>query len=200
MGVGAIRQRHPMARPRCNGRNKQGVSCGNRVVNDSGLCWHHRAAPFVPTPCLGIGGPCGKPSTFGGRGFCIGHHGLERVESGEDTAQHRTAACTKAKYRRPRVCQACAWRPHPALAEKVMHAHHIIPLCAGGSNKDSNLIILCPTCHAIAHALFGRKKYSGPTVQSALVASIRAFAGSSCTPRKKPDATRQLRLAVVDAA
>ncbi|MCA1670458.1 MAG: HNH endonuclease, partial [Thermomicrobia bacterium] len=33
----------------------------------------------------------------------------------------------------------------------VLHVHHIIPRARGGSNDLSNLVPLCPTCHALAH-------------------------------------------------
>lgn len=29
--------------------------------------------------------------------------------------------------------------------------HHIIPLTEGGTNSDENLVVLCPTCHRVAH-------------------------------------------------
>ncbi len=34
--------------------------------------------------------------------------------------------------------------------------HHIKPVSDGGSAKDTNLIVLCPTCHRIAHTYKGR--------------------------------------------
>lgn len=33
----------------------------------------------------------------------------------------------------------------------VLHVHHIIERCNGGTDDHSNLEILCPTCHSIHH-------------------------------------------------
>jgi len=43
-------------------------------------------------------------------------------------------------------CEACNKK-----FEVTPHVHHIIPRVEGGSNTDSNLIVLCRTCHAKAH-------------------------------------------------
>lgn len=42
-------------------------------------------------------------------------------------------------------CQICT-------IEDVLEVHHIIPLKNGGSNHESNLLILCPNHHAMLHA------------------------------------------------
>jgi len=51
----------------------------------------------------------------------------------ERLADHRCEACRKKLKTTPDV-------------------HHIIPRNEGGSSSDSNLIILCPTCHRKAHS------------------------------------------------
>lgn len=33
----------------------------------------------------------------------------------------------------------------------VLVMHHITPVSEGGDNERSNLVIVCPTCHAIVH-------------------------------------------------
>ena len=33
-------------------------------------------------------------------------------------------------------------------AKSLINFHHIVPVSMGGSNKNSNLIELCPNCHA----------------------------------------------------
>ena len=40
-----------------------------------------------------------------------------------------------------------------ALCERgdTIHVHHVAKRSAGGGNEPTNLICLCPTCHAIAH-------------------------------------------------
>ena len=61
------------------------------------------------------------------------------------------------------LCEHCNWRPPK---RSMLHAHHIIPQICGGSNDASNLIILCPNCHAIAHFVTAisklQRKYTGP--------------------------------------
>ena len=51
-------------------------------------------------------------------------------------------------------CEACGWgwsgRP-------LVQVHHIVPVSVGGGNEDDNLVVLCPNCHAIAHALESRR-------------------------------------------
>lgn len=39
----------------------------------------------------------------------------------------------------------------------VLHIHHLIPIADGGNNNFCNLVVLCPTCHAIIHKLISRK-------------------------------------------
>ena len=41
------------------------------------------------------------------------------------------------------VCQYCG-----AYTE---HIHHLIPISAGGDNRESNLIPLCMKCHGLIH-------------------------------------------------
>ena len=43
-------------------------------------------------------------------------------------------------------CSICGWN------ESTCDIHHIIPKSKGGSNDDSNLIIVCPNCHRIIHS------------------------------------------------
>lgn len=42
-------------------------------------------------------------------------------------------------------CSICGWN------ESTCDIHHIIPREDGGSNDNSNLIIICPNCHRICH-------------------------------------------------
>ncbi len=36
---------------------------------------------------------------------------------------------------------------------EVLHVHHIVEKCNGGTDYDSNLQLLCPNCHALHHFL-----------------------------------------------
>lgn len=44
-------------------------------------------------------------------------------------------------------CELCAYN----IAE-ILNVHHIIERCNGGTNEKSNLIVICPNCHAEIHA------------------------------------------------
>ena len=44
-------------------------------------------------------------------------------------------------------CQLCDYK-----VEKVLNIHHIIEKAKGGLNLRSNLIVVCPNCHAEIHA------------------------------------------------
>lgn len=35
---------------------------------------------------------------------------------------------------------------------KILHGHHIVPRYANGADTPNNIVILCPTCHALVHA------------------------------------------------
>lgn len=52
-------------------------------------------------------------------------------------------------------CEVCGEQFKSGLKP---HIHHIKPIEEGGSNKESNLIVLCPNCHCRAHSKV--KKYS----------------------------------------
>ena len=59
-------------------------------------------------------------------------------------------------------CQNCGAKGGSGgVAE--LHAHHIVPLGAGGNNAVSNLVTLCRTCHGKIHDHFGStdKRESG---------------------------------------
>lgn len=38
---------------------------------------------------------------------------------------------------------------------KIMQIHHILPTSKGGTNDESNLVVLCTNCHSICHSPFG---------------------------------------------
>lgn len=62
-----------------------------------------------------------------------------------------------------RLCEHCLWRPPD---NNLLHAHHVIPLCAGGPDSPDNVLVLCPNCHALAHYVARRtnttRTYAGP--------------------------------------
>jgi hypothetical protein len=54
------------------------------------------------------------------------------------------------------TCEACDWSHPMPEASRVLNVHHVVPIAAGGSNESSNLVLICPNCHATAHSLLGR--------------------------------------------
>lgn len=70
-------------------------------------------------------------------------------------ARFKTARRAKGKT----ACDVCSWRAPEAIRRNraselaLMDAHHVIPIVCGGPDDESNLVLLCRNCHAIAHAL-----------------------------------------------
>lgn len=84
-------------------------------------------------------------------------------------------------------CEACTWVPPEALlyrpgSDGLLHAHHIVPVACGGPDHPSNLLLLCPNCHAIAHRLgkmggrvnrsTGYRDWSGPRTRDEALAAF----------------------------
>lgn len=57
-------------------------------------------------------------------------------------------------------CQDCGARGGP-YGSAELHAHHLVPLSAGGTNELDNLITVCAPCHNSLHS-----KHSSPTAVS----------------------------------
>lgn len=49
------------------------------------------------------------------------------------------------------TCQLCGGRPHMPIGDIVSITHHIDPVTVSTDNRVSNLILLCPTHHAMLH-------------------------------------------------
>ena len=65
-----------------------------------------------------------------------------------DDNRRRVTAVTKKKKRlikqRGNSCQMCG-------ATGTLHAHHITPMSDGGTDDDSNLLLVCADCHLKVH-------------------------------------------------
>lgn len=55
---------------------------------------------------------------------------------------------------RGEACEVCAVT---MPSKTLIHAHHIVPVHNGGLDQQSNLVLLCPNCHAIAHWRYREK-------------------------------------------
>ena len=50
-------------------------------------------------------------------------------------------------------CQFCKYQTN---TRSRIHVHHIIPREAGGSNKEGNLVYLCPTHHSMIYSEYSK--------------------------------------------
>ena len=59
---------------------------------------------------------------------------------------------------------------HPSFKEKLkgFEIHHIIPRCLGGKNNSSNLVVLTPAEHLMAHTLLFRENQNNKKLYVAL--------------------------------
>lgn len=73
------------------------------------------------------------------------------------------------------ACEVCGWKL-PLFAGSLLrsdvrglHGHHVVPVSEGGDKDESNIIVLCPNHHTMAHA-FGDlpyRKWAGEPVYNA---------------------------------
>lgn len=69
----------------------------------------------------------------------------KEVESMYSTTKRISKKTRKAVYERDEyACILCR-------NQQTIHLHHVIPKGRGGSDEESNLVCLCPYCHAIVH-------------------------------------------------
>jgi hypothetical protein len=62
----------------------------------------------------------------------------------KDKAKTNKALRTWLASIRGNLCQACSY-------DKFVVVHHMIERCNGGTNEESNLLLLCSNCHAEIH-------------------------------------------------
>lgn len=72
------------------------------------------------------------------------------------------------------TCEGCGWSVPDRIGNRVMHMHHVVPVANGGNNKRSNLVVICPNCHVIAHALIDRFADRAPRDRDSLLAALKA--------------------------
>jgi predicted HNH restriction endonuclease len=73
-----------------------------------------------------------------------------------NSSRARTSFKKRTAARTGPVCEVCQWDARKLgwgdyVALAVLHAHHIVPVACGGQDTDSNFVLLCPNCHALAH-------------------------------------------------
>lgn len=84
-----------------------------------------------------------------------GHPGITAVRKGLSENSWRDTA-RKIRERDGHVCQLCG---EFGVARKL-DVHHIVPVVAGGTNGDWNLITLCMSCHRVVENY--TKKFTQP--------------------------------------
>lgn len=72
------------------------------------------------------------------------------------------------------TCEGCGWTVPERIGNRAMHLHHVIPVANGGNNKRSNLAVICPNCHVIAHALIDRLHDKAPQDRDELIAALKS--------------------------
>ena len=101
---------------------------------------------------------CGKLFPQGnGRSRCPKCHTAKR--SYYDTARQGTARRDRSAYKTPewRKARASAISRTSGMCERCyspndLTVHHILPLIEGGTHDQTNLQVLCRTCHPIVEA------------------------------------------------
>jgi len=95
-------------------------------------------------------------------------------------ANEKTIFNSKVKAKRKSVkikicCEICGWDGHGN--QNLVIVHHVVPTAVGGKNEESNIILLCPNHHAIAHMIFHRKngEYNGPQTPKLLKEKLTKY-------------------------
>lgn len=71
------------------------------------------------------------------------------------------------------VCEACGWSVPEKIGSRAMHLHHVREVAYGGTNLRSNLVVICPNCHVIAHALADRLGSNAPSNRDELLTALK---------------------------
>lgn len=72
------------------------------------------------------------------------------------------------------TCEGCAWQIPERFVSRIMHVHHVTPVSWGGDNNPSNLVVICPNCHAIAHEILATRNLDNPLTRQELLAILKA--------------------------
>lgn len=105
-------------------------------------------------------------------------------------------------------CDVCGWRIAPGLRDSRridfgLEAHHVQPIARGGLDDISNIAILCPTHHRVAHRLLGAlrlERLPAPSTVSTLVVALRQIDDEGATAVTIEDARRNLAAASLPGA
>lgn len=144
---------------------------------------HHRQADPQPTrqPALDHpGDPSRDPKAAmgpsGERSKLLSEATLRRFTARRYQRQREVVVPSEVKRERAesgRGCEVCGWILRPG-DWRSLHAHHVIPVSCGGSDRRENLMVVCPNHHAAAHRCGRRRKagYDGPRTREDLLRAI----------------------------
>ena len=75
-----------------------------------------------------------------------------------DKERQKKKQVALSKYKRTgelgQCCSGCGWQMPFSINGDGLDIHHVKPVCKGGSDDISNLLLLCPNCHRVAHKFF----------------------------------------------
>jgi hypothetical protein len=69
-------------------------------------------------------------------------------------------------------CDICGYVP-PREFSTILHVHHFIPFSSGGGNSLNNLMLVCPTCHAICHKIIRVSENLLPNTRKSFIWFVR---------------------------
>ena len=165
------------------------VMCSSISGLSGGEWWPMEVAEALGEGVVAAGDPLGTLArlvvgSIGGRELRMGarvvavrrvlRHGGDLEPATPRVPRARTPwKATKHKLLGAGVCEVCGWAPRQ---KRLLHAHHIVPRCHGGTDEPGNLIVLCPNHHAEAHAVSPRTRqgYFGPKTRAALLEALRS--------------------------
>lgn len=98
-----------------------------------------------------------------------GHRQRDMYSAGDASARREA--------RKLHACEACGWKqPAVIKTKRVLETHHVLPTACGGATETENLAVLCPNCHALAHALWpARKPWKGPWRRDQLIGALKGL-------------------------
>ena len=107
--------------------------------------------------------PCSYPGcpNLTDRRYCPEHEPLmskryEKYDRDPDKGRRYGRAWQRIRKRYVELHPFCEECIKAGVLTPVQEVHHIVPLTAGGTNDQHNLIALCKSCHSRIHAEHGR--------------------------------------------
>jgi len=100
--------------------------------------------------------------------------GKKQPHAVQRTTKEKVALRTAALAQYGEVCEVCGYsfpdlmRPLATHNRSSMAVHHIWHYSKGGPNDISNVAVLCPNCHALAHVIWPERSSESASLTSGL--------------------------------